>query len=223
MRVLPSSNSRDPFGMALGMLRGQLRSGAYVLGEPLTIVDLARDMGLSATPVREALSRLAGEGLVQDRRGRGYFAWRVDVADLVELYALSLVHLAGALDGDRPTMLESMSRHWARDMLDKTLSEAGPIRGLAMFSDLLFDRVIAEGGNRALMTSYQAVSDRLGPARIAEPEVLDGMADEVGELAALYDTGSRVDLMGALRGFHRRRQAHAGRIVNVMRMKHAYV
>jgi len=209
--------------MALGMLRGQLRGGVYVLGEPLTIVDLARDMGLSATPVREALSRLAGEGLVQDRRGRGYFAWRVDVADLVELYAMSLLHLAGALDGDPRTMLGSLSRHWARDILDKTLSEAGPIQGSALFQDLLFDRVIAEGGNRALMTSYRAVSDRLGPARIAEPEVLDGMADEVGELARLYDAGPRVDLMDALRGFHRRRQAQAGRIVNVMRTKHAYV
>lgn len=208
--------------MALEMLRGQLRGGAYVLGEPLTIVDLARDMGLSATPVREALSRLAGEGLVQDRRGRGYFAWRVDIADLVELYALSLLHLAGALDGDQRTMLAGTSRHWARDMFDKALIEGGPIQGLAMFSDLLFDRVIAEGGNRALVASYQTVSDRLGPARIAEPEVLDGMADEVGELARLYDVGSRVDLIDALRGFHRRRQDQAGRIVNVMRTKPAY-
>lgn len=209
--------------MALGMLRGQLRGGAYVLGEPLTIVDLARDMGLSATPVREALSRLAGEGLVQDRRGRGYFAWRFDVADLVELYALNLLHLAGALGDDEGWVFQGTSRTWARERLDKTLAEAGPVRGLAMFSELLFDRVVAEGANRALMTSYQAVADRLGPARLAEPEVLAGMAEELGQLAALYDLGPRADLMDALRGFHRRRQAQAGRIVNIMRAKHTIV
>lgn len=222
LRELPSSSSRDPFGMALGILRGQLRGGAYVLGEPLTIVDLARDMGLSPTPVREALSRLAGEGLVQDRRGRGYFAWRLDVADLVELYALNLLHLTGALDADLRATVGSPARRWARDMLDKTLAEAGPVRGLAMFPELLFDRLIAEGSNRALMTSYQTIADRLGPARIAEPDVLDGMADEVAALATFYDADARAELMSALREFHQRRQAQAGRIVNVMRMKHAF-
>ena len=91
-----------------------------------------------------------------------------------------------------------------------------------MFPELLFDRLIAEGGNRALMTSYQTIADRLGPARIAEPDVLDGMADEVAALATFYDADARAELMGALRGFHQRRQAQAGRIVNVMRMKHAF-
>lgn len=208
--------------MALGMLRGRLRDGAYVLGEPLTIVDLARDMGLSPTPVREALSRLAGEGLVQDRRGRGYFAWRLDVADLVELYALNLLHLIGALAGDQGPIIRHAPRTWAQATLGENLAEAGPLRGLAIFSELLFDRVIAEGGNRALVNSYQSVADRLGPARLAEPDVLDGMADEVSHLAALYDTGHRVDLLDALRSFHDRRQAQAGRIVNIMRMKPAF-
>lgn len=207
--------------MALGMLRGQLRSGAYVLGEPLTIVDLARDMGLSPTPVREALSRLAGEGLVQDRRGRGYFAWRLDVADLVELYALNLLHLAGALDGEQ-RKAAGVPRNWGRDMLSKSLADAGPARGLATFSESLFEQVIAEGGNRALMSSYQAVADRLGPARFAEPDVMEDMVEEVGQLAKLYDADSRAELTGALRGYHQRRQMQAGRIINVMRTKPAF-
>lgn len=222
LRRAHSPTSKDPFGMALGRLRERLRRGDYVLGEPLTIVDLAHDMSLSPTPVREALSRLAGEGLVEDRRGRGYFAPRLDVADLIELYALNLMHLNGALEGDRQTTHPSRSRPWAGDMLGKILAEVGPMRGLASFSELLFDRLVAEGGNRALMSSYQAASDRLGPARVAEPEVMDGMDGELSRLAAYYDAGRREDMMNALRQFHQRRQDQAGRIINIMRMKTAF-
>ncbi|MFN3487458.1 MAG: GntR family transcriptional regulator, partial [Planctomycetota bacterium] len=59
--------------MALTAVRDRLQSGALPPGARATAVDLADDLGLSTTPVREALSRLAGEGLLEDRRGQGYF------------------------------------------------------------------------------------------------------------------------------------------------------
>ncbi|WP_421934281.1 GntR family transcriptional regulator [Phenylobacterium sp.] len=223
MRSTPSLNSQDPFRMALGKLRGQLRDGDYVLGEPLPIVDLARGMGLSATPIREALARLAGEGLIEDRRGRGYFAWRFDVADLVELYALNLLHLTGALDiALARKAVGGSPRELAQEALDAMLAGLGPAQGLAAFSEHLFDRVIAEGGNRALMGAYRAISDRLGPARRVEAEVIEGMADEVANLAALFDAADRTGLRDALRGFHGRRREEAGSIVGAMRARRAF-
>jgi DNA-binding GntR family transcriptional regulator len=48
------------------ILRGELRPGAH-LGE----VELAERLGVSRTPVREALSRLAAEGLVEAHAHRG--------------------------------------------------------------------------------------------------------------------------------------------------------
>ena len=62
--------SRDPFGAVLEALRGQIRSGQLPPGEPLIVMDLARALGISATPVREGLAYLAGEGLIDlDEQG----------------------------------------------------------------------------------------------------------------------------------------------------------
>lgn len=47
---------------------------AFWPGQQLQIDELAVPLGLSATPVREALARLAGEGLVRVIPNRGYFA-----------------------------------------------------------------------------------------------------------------------------------------------------
>src|SRR5271170_1538563 len=77
---------RDAFSSALSAIRGRLRRGDYVLGEALIIKDLSERLNLSPTPIREALARLSGEGLVEERRGSGYFAPILGVTELAELY-----------------------------------------------------------------------------------------------------------------------------------------
>lgn len=68
------------------ILRGEFRTGSY-LGE----VDLAERLGVSRTPVREALTRLAAEGLVElspNRRAR-VSSW--SVAELEGVFDLRTV------------------------------------------------------------------------------------------------------------------------------------
>ena len=55
---------RDPYGAALFALRRMMRQGRFVWGEPLVIKTLSAELRLSATPVREAMACLAGEGLI---------------------------------------------------------------------------------------------------------------------------------------------------------------
>jgi DNA-binding GntR family transcriptional regulator len=52
-------------------LRGAILSGALAPGDPLRIDELAGQLALSRTPVREALARLRDEGLVQTRPRSG--------------------------------------------------------------------------------------------------------------------------------------------------------
>ncbi|CAG0979400.1 HTH-type transcriptional regulator McbR [Burkholderiales bacterium] len=68
-------------------LRGHLRSGEIAGGQPLQEVPLAERLGVSRTPVREALTRLASEGLlVSDGRSFVVPAFtRQDVDDIYEV------------------------------------------------------------------------------------------------------------------------------------------
>jgi DNA-binding GntR family transcriptional regulator len=52
-------------------LRGAILSGELAPGDPLRIDDLAGQLALSRTPVREALARLRDEGLIQTRPRSG--------------------------------------------------------------------------------------------------------------------------------------------------------
>ncbi|HEX5848902.1 MAG TPA: GntR family transcriptional regulator [Rubrobacter sp.] len=73
-----SSEGSDPIrvdsvaDLAYGRIRGYVLGGEVPPGARLGQVELAERFGISRTPVREALRRLAGEGLVDFHSNRGF-------------------------------------------------------------------------------------------------------------------------------------------------------
>lgn len=204
MALNSPDRGKDPFTVALDSLRQALREGRIVLGEPLTITTLAHDLRLSATPIREALSRLAGEGLIEDRRGRGYFTRRLDVADLTELYGLRRLYLIEAIH--------------ARSMPPSPLADDGspPVAPAERVAQIL-DLVAAGAGNRSLFEAYRRVCDRLAPAIEAEGLLLAGD----GELSAIETAIAEgpAALIEFLNQMHLRRRDLAAEIIRAMRAR----
>jgi DNA-binding GntR family transcriptional regulator len=66
-------------------LRDQILSGGYPVGEPLNEVEIARSMGVSRVPLREALHRLEGERIVTIRPNRGAEVTRLTGHELQEI------------------------------------------------------------------------------------------------------------------------------------------
>jgi len=71
------------------ILRGKLTPGQRVAETPL-----AEALGMSRTPVRQALPVLAREGLLQEHKTRGYIVRGFSIADIVDA-----LDLRGALEG----------------------------------------------------------------------------------------------------------------------------
>ena len=57
-------------------------------GERLNEVELARQLGGSRTPLREALNRLAAEGFLTFRRSQGFYCREFKPREIHELYQL---------------------------------------------------------------------------------------------------------------------------------------
>ncbi len=79
MESVPRSSGRsDPIrvdsvaDLAYERIRGHVLGGEVPPGARLGQVELAERFGISRTPVREALRRLAGEGLVDFHSNRGF-------------------------------------------------------------------------------------------------------------------------------------------------------
>jgi DNA-binding GntR family transcriptional regulator len=72
-------------------LRSAILSGAFAPGERLREEQLARVLGVSRGPVREALAELERQGLVVINRNRGAVVAQLSRDDLEELYTLRLV------------------------------------------------------------------------------------------------------------------------------------
>lgn len=69
-------------------LRNALISGAIPAGAPLPETQLAAELGVSTTPIREALGELAAEGLVEIEAHRFKRAAVLDLAAMRELLAV---------------------------------------------------------------------------------------------------------------------------------------
>lgn len=69
-------------------IRDDILGGVYHAGEELTEVTLGQSLGVSRTPVREALRQLALEGLIDLVPNRGAFVKGISWEDIQEIYEI---------------------------------------------------------------------------------------------------------------------------------------
>lgn len=76
----------------------------YPPGKRLSEEAMAREFGVSRTPLRRVLGRLESEGLVQSIHGVGTIVTDVEIGELIQVYRLrtALAELAGRIDPVAP-------------------------------------------------------------------------------------------------------------------------
>lgn len=93
---------------AANIIRGKILSGSFELGERLNEVELAAQLGISRSPLREGLRQLSEEGLVRLISGRGSFVASFEpdeMRDLLEV-RMALDVFAAELAAERATEQE---------------------------------------------------------------------------------------------------------------------
>lgn len=92
MQIVDLRSERNTLGeLAYGHLLRLILSHELQPGTRLRPEDLAAGMGLSPTPVKHALARLAGEGLVVHRAGLGPFVAEPTIDEILELYGCRMM------------------------------------------------------------------------------------------------------------------------------------
>lgn len=85
----PLDMAENSAEQATRLIREAILSGQIGPGERLKTAELAQKLGLSTMPLREALRKLEGEGLVQIEPNRGATVRKLDRAYITDLFELN--------------------------------------------------------------------------------------------------------------------------------------
>lgn len=155
-------------------VRGELRPGRRLAPQ-----DLASYFGISQTPVREALARLAAEGFVGWRMSRGYYSKEYTLAEQTQLHEVGLAMLSASMtrgQGRRPeALLEDLAA------LDGGAIDApdGPEQ-IAQMAEGLYVGLAEAAGNEVMTNFSRIVVERTHLVRL-----LDMQDRATGELTAM--------------------------------------
>ncbi len=164
--------------------------GELAPGERLTEEELAAWLGISRTPVREALSQLAAIGLVELDGSRGVRVAPFEPGRTLDLVQVSraLVLLAQRLAAERATDDEIRAMRGLHQARVEAL-RAGDLGGVERAAQDFHATILGASGNQELQRVYPAVFHRLERVfRLAYPEWLRDAGVEVdGALLAAIE------------------------------------
>jgi DNA-binding GntR family transcriptional regulator len=169
---------------AYDLLRTEILDLTLPPGSPIDEVQLADRLALSRTPVREALARLAMEGLIDTLPNRSTMVSNIDFLNLPAYFdAITLMYRVTtrlAAQNWRPDDLEAIARHQKEFAVavanHDALAMIGTNRefhaaiaeaGRNPYYTALFVRLL-DDGRRLLRLYYQSFNDRPPPSVIEE-------------------------------------------------------
>jgi DNA-binding GntR family transcriptional regulator len=182
----------------LQQVRSEIISGQAGPGKMYSVPTLASDLGVSTTPVREALLELARNGLIEPMRNRGFKVVEPTVEELRDLF-------------DLRELLEVR----AAEILAGTAKSKRKLGGLAALADGVRDAVaaddvpgylaadrsfhrafIAAAGNALLTEMAMGLRDKMRLYGISSRAGLERQAASVGEHYRLIELAQSGDAPG---------------------------
>ena len=166
MSLAPRRPEAVPADSVVDRVYDQLREMAIAFtfrpGERLNEGDIARDLGVSRTPLREALNRLNTEGFLRFSPGRGFFCRELDADEIFDLY-----ELRKALEIAAVRLAASRASEADIAVLLAFLDETGPDPGartsveLVALDEAFHERLMATAGNAAMVHVLHNVNARI--------------------------------------------------------------
>ncbi len=195
--VKKARRSADSGGKAYEAIRRQLVEFRLKPDQRINEMALAKTLGVSRTPIREALNRLASEGFVVLTPNRGFFFKALDIDALIDLYELRAIIECGAFAlmcerASNPDLLR-LRDYWDRVKVNYTARDPDEILVL----DEGFHLLIAElSGNPEIVNQLIAINARIRFIRRIQIQHKSHDENFVGVHQKIVDAGLLRDIPG---------------------------
>jgi DNA-binding GntR family transcriptional regulator len=206
-----ATHSKSAF--VYGQVKRALQSGHYAPGQRIDPAKLAEEFNTSPTPVRFALYRLVGEGLVADHARNGLHVPLLTEVALRELYDWMERMLLMACDnGVTPP-----------DPTSEALQLSSTDDDLVELTWQLFGAIAEASGQGALHSAVMQANDRLTPVRRANLGLVTHTYEELSALLRHWQQRDIPALRSALHRYHERRKQAVPRIVAALSKRNDYL
>ncbi len=179
---------------AYTQIRKMVMLGEIPTGQRLAEEQIAEQLEVSRTPVREALVRLHADRLLKRFSDGGYYVAEVDLFDLRDLYELRLTlevrgitrALEVGIGHDREALVE-LKEEWEAIQTDQPEPDGSFIE----LDESFHLALLRSSGNLALAEMLETINVRIRPVRTYDFLTADRIESSIGEhigiVAALLD------------------------------------
>jgi len=178
---------------ALSHIKDAILSGRFVQGQALVEVDIAGELGISKTPVREALKTLERSGLVVVQPYLGSRVRELSRDDAIAIYETRLLLEPEAV---RRSVIRGVDLNRAARALEEAdAATDAPTRSLA--NRAFHATLWANAGNRVLTDFLEGLRDQTALVTVATWNRDPRWHDEAGQHRAILSAAQRNDGEGA--------------------------
>lgn len=172
-------------------LRNMITEGVLAAGEKVPERELCEKLGVSRTPMREALKVLAADGLLNLEPNKGARVRAITLEDLEEVFPLmaAFESLAGELACKKINDQQLAELKKAHKQMLKHF-HANNLALYFKYNERIHEIILEAAGNKTLKTMYQSLSLRIRSARYQanmSPERWQQAVDEHEEILVSLD------------------------------------
>lgn len=147
--------------IAYDQLKALVVNFDFMPGERLNELELCKRIGVSRTPLREALNRLSAEGFLRAVAGKGFYCRDLDPVEILNLYELRKVIEVAAI-----SIAAMKASHEEVQKLQTIQDEIDSVAGSSMTRLLELDEefhtsIVRISGNLEFLRVLRNVNDRL--------------------------------------------------------------
>lgn len=175
-------------------LREAIRSGVLTSGERLMEIQVAEELGVSRTPVREAIRRLEAEGLVVMIPRRGTYVSDMSLRDISDVFEIreALEVLAASLAAERITDMEIEEFERMMVEFDEVVNKNN-VDGLVELDIRFHTKLYEASRNVRLIAILNNLREQTTRFRMTSMSVPGRMQDTLDEHRAIIEALGRRD------------------------------
>lgn len=208
------------------LLREMVLGHRFLPGQRLDQRQLAKQLGVSTTLIRDAFTRLAAGELLNHIPSKGFFVKPLNASDMAEAYELTTAVLSFSIDKS----LSGFTLDGLRDRpaLERAAQDAVPrvpleiARQYGAFIEALFERIVLLSGNRLAVRALRVFLDRTHYVRerdLLDPAYLRAVDTDMTALQAALLSGESRDAVAAIRRLLERKMARLPDLVKKVQLE----